>query len=55
MNEKKIRNEQNKMIFLESFINLLRNMIYKCNYIIKNEDQNYYDPDILKAFQYPLI
>ena len=55
MNEEKIRNEQNKMIFLESFINLLRNMIYKCNYIIKNENQNYSDPDTFKAFQYPFI
>ena len=55
MDDKKKRYEQNKMIFLESFINLLRNMIYKCNYIIKNENQNYVDCDTFEAFQYPSI
>ena len=55
MDDKKKENEQLKNTFLESFINMFRNCIYKCNYILKNENQNYVDPNTYKVYQYPLI
>ena len=55
MDDTKKENEHNKNIFLQSFINLFKDYIYKCNYILKNEKQNYVDPNTFKAFQYPVI
>ena len=55
MNNTKIENEKKKKIFLKSFLNFIQKLIFKCNYIIKNENQNYVDDDTYKAFQYPSI
>ena len=53
MDDKKKENEKDKNKFLESFMNFLRNCIYKCNYILQNENQNYVDPNNFEVFQYP--
>ena len=53
MDDKKKDNEQNKNKFLELFMNFLRKCIYKCNYILQNENQNYVDPNNFEVFQYP--
>jgi hypothetical protein len=55
MNDKKRENETDKITFLETFLNVIQKCILKCNYIIKNENQNYVDPNTYKKFQYPSI
>ena len=55
MDDNKKENEKKKMVFLESFINIIKNFIIKCNYIMKNEKQDYVDPNNYRKFQYPLI
>jgi hypothetical protein len=54
MDQNKIDIEEKKNEFLKSFINLIKLYIYKCNYIIKNENQKYVDPNTLKKIQYPV-
>ena len=54
MDQNKIDIEEKKNEFLKSFINLIKLYIYKCNYIIKNENQKYVDPDTFKKIQYPV-
>ena len=55
MDDKKIENEEKKNEFMKSFLNFIQNLITKCNYIMKNEKQNYVDPNTYKIIQYPLI
>ena len=55
INEAKIENEKEKNKFLTSFMNLIKDYIFKCNYIIKNEEINFVDQDTFKKFQYPSI
>jgi hypothetical protein len=55
MNDEKIENEEKKNEFMKSSINFIQNFLIKCNYIMKNEKQNYVDPNTYKKFQYPFI
>ena len=55
MDEQKIVNEEQKIKFMKSSVNFIKNLIIKCNYIIKNENQNYVDPNSYKKIQYPII
>ena len=55
MDEKKKENEEQKNEFIKSSVNFIQNFIIKCNYIIKNENQNYVNPLNYKVFQYPII
>ena len=55
MDEKQIEKQKEKMIFLQSFVNVMKKFIKKCNYIIKNENQDYINPNTYKKFQYPII
>ena len=48
-------NEKQKNIFLTSFMTFIKDYIFKCNYIIKNEKKNYVDQDTYKKLQYPSI
>ena len=40
---------------MKSSLNFIQNFIIKCNYIMKNEKQNYVDPNTYQKFQYPLM
>ena len=53
--KKKKENEEQKNEFIKSSVNFIQNFIIKCNYIIKNENQNYVNPLNYKVFQYPII
>ena len=53
MDENKIEKEEKKNKFLELFINMIKNIILKCDIILKNENQTYFNPNNLKAFLYP--
>ena len=55
MNKRKRENEKKKQDFLKSFLYVMKKYILKCNYIIKNENQDYVDPDTYKKFDYPSI
>ena len=55
MDERKRENEKKKRDFLKSFLYVMKTYILKCNYIIKNENQEYVDPDTYKKFYYPSI
>lgn len=55
MDEKKAQFENDKMLFLESFIYVIKEYIKRCNYIIKRVDQNYVNPTNFEAFQFPVI
>ena len=43
MNEKKKQKEREKNEFLEKFVEFIKNYIFKVNYILKYENQNYVD------------
>ena len=55
MDERKEENEKQKNIFMESSVNFIKQFIIKCNCIIKNENQDYVDPNTFKKIQYPTI
>ena len=55
MDERKEENEKQKNIFMESSVNFIKQFIIKCNCIIKNEKQDYVDPNTFKKIQYPTI
>ena len=55
LNEIKSENEKNKKNFLKCFINIIKNFSIKCNYILKNENQNFVDPNSYQKFKYPSI
>ena len=55
MDEQKEENEKQKNIFMESSVNFIKQFIIKCNCIIKNENQDYVDPNNYKKIQYPTI
>ncbi len=55
MDELKEKNEKQKNIFMESSVNFIKQFIIKCNCIIKNENQDYVDPNTFKKIQYPTI
>ena len=55
LDEDKVQNQKEKEKFLNSFLNIIKEYIFKCNYIIKNEEYNFIDKDTFRKFQYPYI
>ncbi len=43
------------MIFIKSYLDIIKKITFKVNYIIKNENINYVDENTYKKFQYPSI
>ena len=55
MDDTKKGNEKKKQDFLKSFLSITKKNILKCNYILKNENQEYSNPENYQKFQYPSI
>lgn len=47
--------EEEKKKFIQSFVNIFKYYLLKCNYILKNKNYNFVDPKTFRKFKYPSL
>ena len=47
--------EEEKKKFIQTFVNIFKYYLLKCNYILKNKNYNFVDPKTFRKFKYPSL